>query len=391
MPRTEQLPEPIPTWRDRWSGEPGGYVVLDLGHQPASDSFPQPSDPEPDPRYPLRMVISTVSGLIQLEEDPTTPKEVLGIEPAAVLAQAETSVAQADAAGYLIPGTRVVEYPSPHGGSWTTQLAERGLITVDGDEAELVTDNFGIMHDADQHAAFEQRIAHLTADGVLLLQFHNISAIVRHGMWNALKHGHFGLYSTPVLVTMLEELGFVALNAWEYPLYKGTILIAFARKGSRWGDTRGATVDALIDLELKEGITDPTYVASLGRALEQTVADIDTYLHAAQVEGLRVAGYGAASRTASLLCAADITRDKMVAIADGAPGKHGLSMPVNRIPIVSPQELIELRPDRVLLFVPDLLDEVRQTYPEIEANGGRWVLMDPSPIEVEPKHSVRTT
>jgi hypothetical protein len=59
-------------------------------------------------------------------------------------------------------------------------------------------------------------------------------------------------------------------------------------------------------------------------------------------------------------------------------------MPVNRIPIVSPQQLIEARPDRVLLFVPDLLDEVRRSYPEIEANGGRWVLMDPSPREVEP-------
>ncbi|GAB3392801.1 class I SAM-dependent methyltransferase [Humibacter soli] len=379
-----ELSAPIPSWRDRWSGEPGGYVVLDLGLQPASDLFPRPDAPGPDPRYPLRMVFSTTSGLIQLEDDPTTPEEVLGIEPKAVVEQAEAAVAQAAEAGYLVAGERVFEYPSPHGGSWTAQLAERGLKSVKTDQVDVVIDNFGIMHDRDQKSALVERVSHLGPDGVLLLQYHNVAAVVRHGMWNSLKLGHYALYSTPVLVGMAEELGLVALNAWEYPLYSGTVLIAFARKGSKWGDDQGETVTAMIDRELAEGITDPAYVASLDTAVTQSVAAIDGYLTDAAAKGLRVAGYGAASRTASLLCAADITSEKMFVIADGAPGKHGLSMPVNRIPIVSPQELIDLRPDRVLLFVPDLLDEVRRSYPEIEANGGRWVLMEPAPHEVDP-------
>lgn len=378
------LPSPIDSWRDRWSGEPGGVIVLDLGEQPPSDLFPKPDAPGPDPRYPLRMVFSTVSGLIQLEDDPTTPEEVLGIEPAAVLRQAETSVAQAAEAGYLTAGQTVFEYPSPHGGSWTEQLAEKGLVPVREGRADVVVDNFGIMHDRDQKAALAERISHLSDDGVLLLQYHNVAGVVRHGMWNSLKLGHYGLYSTPVLVKMGEELGLVALNAWEYPLYNGTVLLALARAGGSWGDRQGDTVTAMIDRETAEGILDPQYVASLGRAVTESVEAIDAYLRDAQEQGLTVGGYGAASRTASLLCAADITREKMVAIADSAPGKHGLSMPVNRIPIVSPQDLIALRPDRVLLFVPDLLDEVRRTYPEIEANGGRWVLMDPTPHEVQP-------
>lgn len=378
------LPEPIPAWRDRWSGEPGGFVVLDLGEQPPSDLFPRPDAPGPDPRYPLRMVISSVSGLIQLEDDPTTPQEVLGIEPIAVIQQAETSVTQAAEAGYVADGKTVLEYPSPHGGSWTEQLAARGVVPVADGRADIVVDNFGIMHDRDQKAALEERISHLNDDGVLLLQYHNVAAVVRHGMWNSLKLGHYGLYSTPVLVRMANELGLVALDAWEYPLYNGTVLLALARKGSARGGAQGATVTAMIDRELAEGITDPEYVASLGRAVTESVSAIGGYLTDAASTGLRVAGYGAASRTASLLCAADITADKMYAIADGAPGKHGLSMPVNRIPIVSPQDLIASRPDRVLLFVPDLLDEVRRTYPEIEANGGRWVLMEPAPHEIDP-------
>ena len=59
-------------------------------------------------------------------------------------------------------------------------------------------------------------------------------------------------------------------------------------------------------------------------------------------------------------------------------------MPGNRIPIVSPSDMVDLQPDRVLLFVPDLLPEVRKALPEVEANGGRWVVLDPMPREVEP-------
>ena len=58
-------------------------------------------------------------------------------------------------------------------------------------------------------------------------------------------------------------------------------------------------------------------------------------------------------------------------------------MPGSRIPIVSPDDLVAARPDKVLLFVPDLLNEVRQALPEIEQNGGRWVLLDPMPREID--------
>jgi hypothetical protein len=30
----------------------------------------------------------------------------------------------------------------------------------------------------------------------------------------------------------------------------------------------------------------------------------------------------------------------------------------------------------VLLFVPDLLEEVRAAYPQVEESGGRWVVAD---------------
>ena len=48
-------------------------------------------------------------------------------------------------------------------------------------------------------------------------------------------------------------------------------------------------------------------------------------------------------------------------------------MPGTDIPVADPTDLTKRRPGSVLLFVPDLLEEVRAKFPEVEASGGRWV------------------
>jgi hypothetical protein len=41
--------------------------------------------------------------------------------------------------------------------------------------------------------------------------------------------------------------------------------------------------------------------------------------------------------------------------------------------VAGPAELAARHPDAVLLFVPDLLAEVRAAFPEVETAGARWV------------------
>jgi C-methyltransferase C-terminal domain len=90
--------------------------------------------------------------------------------------------------------------------------------------------------------------------------------------------------------------------------------------------------------------------------------------------GKRVLGYGAASRAVALLCQAHVDRLLLSAVIDASPAKQGLRMPGSGIPVADPTQLVVRRPDTVLLFVPDLLAEVRDAFPEVEATGGPWVL-----------------
>jgi hypothetical protein len=353
-----------------------GDLVLDLGMQPACDYFPRRDDPLPDPVYPLQMWLCARCGLAQLMADPTTPEEPRGAEPAALIAQAADAVHRLDAAGLLPAGATVAEYGSPHGGSWLGHLTQRGLKPVsDHDSADVIVDCFGMMHFADQGAALAERAERLARGGVLLLQYHSLNAIISHGQWNALRHGHYAYYSTTALTTMLGLSGLCPRMAWHFDLYGGTVLLA-AGPAAETGAAPDASVRALLAAEVSTGVRDPAVLAGLQRDSQRRATGLGTFLAAERAAGHTVLGYGAASRAVALLRTAQIDSTLLPGVVDASPAKQGLRMPGTDIPVIGPAELAVRRPDAVVLFVEDLRAEMLASYPEVERSGGRWIDAD---------------
>ena len=350
-----------------------GRLVLDLGEQPACDYFPRYDDPRPDPVYPLQMWLCSSCALAQLLTDPTVPQEPRGTEPAALVAQAADAVARVAAAGWLPERSVVAEYGSPHGGSWLEILISRGLIPArDGGQADTIVDCFGLMHAADQRTALAERAARIVQGGVLLLQYHALTTIIRCGQWNALRHGHYAYYSTTALAGMLADVGFSPRTAWQFDLYGGTVLLAATRIADGPGRPDDA-VRSLLAEDSRVGACDPDAFLGLQRNVLVHAKALHGWLSAERSAGRLVLGYGAASRAVALLRQAQVDRRLLSAVVDASPAKRGLRMPGTDIPVTDPSQLADQRPDTVLLLVPDLLAEVQDAFPEVEAAGGRWV------------------
>jgi hypothetical protein len=315
------------------------------------------------------MWLCSSCGLAQLLADPTVPEEPRGVESAALTAQAAHAVARVTAAGFLPAGGVVAEYGSPHGGSWLRLLATRGLQPSDhGGQVDVVLDCFGMMHVADQRRALAERTARVAPGGVLLLQYHALSTIIRGRQWNALRHGHYAYYSTTALTAMLAAVGFSSRSAWQFDLYGGTILLAATRNGRPDGG-----VGTLLTQDAQVGVQDPAAFWDLQRHVRDHARDLRDWLTAERAAGRLVLGYGAASRAVALLCQAKVDHLLLPAVIDASPAKQGLRMPGTDIPVAAPALLDTRRPDAVLLFVPDLLAEARDAFPEVESAGGRWV------------------
>lgn len=338
-------------------------VVLDLGVQPSADRYPLPG--EPVTVSPLRLGCCRSCGLAQLLEDPGHREEPLGVEPAALREQAADAVSRLVADGVVAPGTTFVEYDSPHGGGWRELLTAAGALDRTDDPpaggVDLVVDVFGVMHEPDQAAAFAERRQRLHPGGTLALQYQPLERIVELGQWNAVRHAHFAYFATGPLRTLLTRVGLRPGREHHFELYGGTTLLT-------------ATIGPADDLARPAGVD----LTPLVRAATHSTRDLRDWLTAQRSAGQRVVGYGAASRTTPLLNAAGIGPDLLPLVVDAAPGKHGRVIPGVGVPIGDPAGLRTDPPDVVLLFLADLLTEVRRGFPEVEASGARWAVADPA-------------
>ena len=339
--------------------------VLDFGKVPAPDYFPLVSDTlrAEEACHGLAIDLCHACGLAQLADDDTGVEESLGVEPQALRDQAEVAVKQVAAAGWL-QGSTVLEFDSPHSGTWIPLVAEYGFSTATTD-ADVVLDCFGIMHEPDQRSSFARRAEATREGGVLLLQYQSIVTIVEQGQWNALRHGHFAYYSLTTLTRLFKALGMSIASAWEFDLYGGTVLVA-AVHGEAEPDE---SVQRILAKEESMGITNPETVARLQDLADQDVHSLRSWLEDEAKAGHTVFAYAAASKAVSLFSRAGISSRLVTAVADASPAKQGRRMPGTDIPIVSPDELLAAKPDRVLLTLPDLLPEVSARFPELE---GRW-------------------
>lgn len=370
-------------WRCRWCRGSGGTLVLDLGSQPTASEFPRAADPLPDNVWQLRMVRCTGCGLLQLEEGLVTETELMAIEPEAMVEQGQLAVRDLAEAGMAVPGETFASFESPHGNGWVQHLAAAGLVPAGDSPADLVVDVFGLMHEADQAAAFAERIQLLAPGGRLVLQIHPFGVDIAAGAWNALRHGHYAYYSVEWIEQALHARGMRMIAGWQYPLQGGTLVVVASRESDCPGSPAADVVGHLLEWERRVAPARDTDLAALAEGVDSSLEELHAYVESCARQGKTVAGYGAGSGVPALLTLAGITSADLVAVADASSDKQGRALPVSRVPVISPSELEALAPDRVLMFVGGLLAEVRSSMPGIESHGGRWVALAPGLVEVE--------
>jgi hypothetical protein len=75
-----------------------------------------------------------------------------------------------------------------------------------------------------------------------------------------------------------------------------------------------------------------------------------------------------------------VTRRHLSAIGDTNPKKHGLLCPGSRIPVLSPDQLMALRPDYVMIGAWNFKDEIIRTLKQRYGYSGRYIVPLPKPV-----------
>ncbi len=361
---------------------------------PVAGAYVQPGSP--GPVFPLNLMQCDSCGLVQLREsiDPEFYSSYRFLSGAATgyLPHLERI---ADAIHRLEPGAKVLEIGASDG-TLLELLRQRGLHAAGFEPAaeparrarerglRVIQDFFGestasqcpfpaadvvvirhvLEHIDDFDPLFRGLDAVTNPQSTLIVEVPDWGETVRNRIYSNIYHIHTNYFDGKSMSALLAKYGWSICESTIVPVFSGS-LYCVARRGKAAG--------AVNDTEDYR-----TFLADWSRDIQSTRDFFDR--HAAA--GIRMAGYGAAERTTSLLGTAGLTALHCAVVYDANPALTGLSLPGSGIPIRHPRDIETDRPDMLAIFARSFEDEIIRQQAEYRASGGRFVTLRKSPPEV---------
>jgi len=157
--------------------------------------------------------------------------------------------------------------------------------------------------------------------------------------------------------------------AWQ-PVHGGSMRYTVGRQGAF---PASPSVGTLLGEESRARLNQPeTYERFRGR-VEKSRAALIELLRGLKRKGRRVAGYGATSKSTTVLNYCGITPDLVEFISDTTPLKQEKFSPGMHIPVRPHSQFVSRYPDHALLFAWNHAAEIMQKERAFGGAGGKWI------------------
>jgi hypothetical protein len=241
-----------------------------------------------------------------------------------------------------------------------------------GRQADLIIGNNVLAH-VPQLNDFVAGIALLLRpSGSVTIEFPHLLELIKHVEFDTIYHEHFSYISLYAIEQVFARHRLRIYDAEPLSTHGGSLRI-FASHTSR-ADLKDSA--ALLEVRAQEAAAGLSELATYGqfaKRVDECRVSLLEFLAAAKQEGKRVAAYGAAAKGNALLNFCGVSPQDILFVADRNPHKQKKLLPGTHIPVVSPEELMQARPDYVLILPWNLRDEIRLQLDGIKEWGGRFV------------------
>jgi len=275
--------------------------------------------------------------------------DCLGIEPAANVAHAARAAGVPTVAEFLTP-----------------DLA-RALVARKGRTADLVVANNVIAHVPDI-VGFVRALAILAGDrGVVSIECPHLLRLIEGVQFDTIYHEHYFYWSLHALERLLAGAGLAVFDVERLPTHGGSlrVLAAAARPAL-------PSVDEVRRQESERGVAGVELYCGFEPRAREVIDGFRCWLDRSAASGRRVAAYGAAAKGNTLLNAAGASAADLLAVADRAEAKQGRLLPGSHVPIVSPEALLDLKPDAIVILPWNIRAEVEAWLRDAGYVGETW-------------------
>lgn len=390
-------------------------TLVDLGLSPLANSYvPQDRTNMGEHFYPLHVLVCDQCHLVQIEAF-ETPEAIFSDYAyfssfsTSWLRHAEAYARSMTERFGLGPKTRVVEIASNDGyllqyfvkagisvmgvepaGNVAEVARTRGVPTEvcffgeatarqlreQGGPANLMAANNVLAHVPNLHDFIEGFRVMLADTGAATFEFPHLLQLLQHCQFDTVYHEHFSYLSLGVVDGLLRQHGMRIFDVEELPTHGGSLRVFTCLDRAPHVETPAPK--ALIARERAAGLFDASGYQGFADKVVRVKCDALAFLIEQRRTGKKVCAYGAAAKGNTFLNYCGIGPELVQAVADKNPVKQGTLLPGSRIPVVSPDAMLAMKPDALLILPWNLVTEISGEMAEIHAWGGCFVTAIPS-------------
>jgi methylation protein EvaC len=275
------------------------------------------------------------------------------------------------------PSANVAEVARAQGIATVSAFFDRKLadaIDVEhgGADAILAANVMCHIPDLPEVAAGVQRL--LKPDGVFIFEDPYLGDMICKTSYDQIYDEHVFIFSAKSVQRAFAPFGLELVDVMPQITHGGSMRYTLAPQGSRLVSNR---VDEQLAKEAALGFDRHETYLKFKANCENSRTDLMQTLERLRKQGERIVGYGATSKSTTVINYCGITPAHVEFISDTTPIKQGRLSPGAHIPVRPYSEFVSHYPNYALLFAWNHAAEIREKEAGFVAAGGRWIVYVP--------------
>jgi methylation protein EvaC len=387
-------------------------MFLGLGMQPLANKYPKKEDFASEDFFPLQVFFCSVCKNVQLGE--IVSRERMFVEYFYLSSVNQGLVRHFEGLAKKLAGSKFVVDVGSNDGILLKPLKELGVKAVgiepsvnvskmandaglttitaffDAESARKTKEQYGasdvivassiFTHLENPHAFVEAVKELLTDDGRFIIEVEYIGNFIKSVQFERFYLDRVYYYSLTSLKYLAEMHGMYVADVEHIEPHGGSLQVTMQRIGQGSGESE--RVKAQLALE-KEELTKAHLTVFRERVDFETRALRDL-LQRYKNEGKIVAGYGAPARVSTICNYGNIGPDLIAFTVDDSPLKQNKFTPGTHIPVVPKEYLDAHKPDILIVFAYEYLDDIRK-----KTNDAYRYMLPIPPREIESRVEAR--